>query len=372
MPKRKILLVGGGTGGHFYPLIAIAESLRTQLPDIELYYAGNEAYDQAALSSVQASFVYIPAGKQRRYRSILNFFDVFKAAFGFCVALIRLYTLYPDVVISKGGYTSVPVVLAAAFLRIPIIVHESDSKMGRANRIAFRFATHVIVAYQELADTLNDQRVQVWGIPIRKSLLTPPSTNPLESFDIDPNRPLIFVIGGSQGAERVNHLILESLDELLPTYSIIHQTGKAHYDICAQTADRLIPDPELRKHYHPLSFLTEGQMNDAYHLAQVVVSRAGSTSLYEIALHGKPSIIIPIPEDISHDQRTNAYSYARTGAATVLEEKNLTDALLRSEIDRIMQDTAIYEAMASATQTFGRTDVADNMAALAIGIAQQH
>lgn len=372
MPKRKILLVGGGTGGHFYPLIAIAESLRAQLPDIELYYAGNEMYDPGALATVQANFIYIPAGKQRRYRSFLNFFDVFKVAFGFFVALIRLYSLYPDAVVSKGGYTSVPVVLAAAFLRIPLIVHESDSKMGKANRLAFRFASHVIVAYPELAGELNDPRVQVLGIPIRRALLTPPSANALESLSIDPQRPLVFVIGGSQGADRINRLILESLEELLPAYSIVHQTGKQHYDLCVQTADNLITDPEMRKHYHPLPFLTEEQMNNAYHLSQIVVSRAGSTSLYEIALHGKPSVIIPIPEEVSHDQRTNAYSYARTGAAVVLEEENLTDALLRSEIDRIMQDTAVYEAMATATQSFGKTDAADTVAALVIGIAQEH
>lgn len=366
------MLVGGGTGGHFYPLIAIGESIRARLPEAELYYAGTEKYDETALASINARYVYIPSGKRRRYWSLLNYVDAVKVAFGFVLAVIRLYITYPDVLVSKGGYTSVPVVLAAAFLRIPIIIHESDAKMGSANVLALRFARHVIIAYEELASTLEHQSVHTLGIPIRKALLATPSPEAIESFGIDPNRPLLFVIGGSQGADRINRLILDSLDELLGTYTVIHQTGKSHIDLCTRSADTLIPDPEIRKHYRPFAFLNVEQMNNAYHLSQIVISRAGSNSIYEIALHGKPSIIIPIPEEVSHDQRTNAYAYARTGAAVVIEEKNLSDSLLRSEIDRIMQDTKVYEDMAHAAYAFGKTDVADRITALITDIAQEH
>lgn len=369
--KTRILFVGGGTGGHFYPLVSIAEVLCAQNIDVDLYYAGPERYDADALSSLGIRYVYISAGKKRRYKSFLNFLDSFKILFGTLLAIIRLYIIYPDVIMSKGSYTSVPVVLAAGFLRIPIVVHESDAVMGAANKLGKKFAEHVVVTYDELK-TIAHKSVQKLGIPTRKVLLQSPSSQAITRFNLDPQRPVIFVIGGSQGAERINELILETLDELLVDFSVIHQTGKQNFELCKATAESLFKDSALLKHYHLYPFLTGEEMNDAYHLASVVVSRAGSTSIYEIALHAKPSILIPIPEDISHDQRTNAYAYARVGGGSVMEEKNLTDGLLRAEIDRIMQDTALYERMSKAAESFARTDSAERVADLLLQIAQKH
>jgi UDP-N-acetylglucosamine--N-acetylmuramyl-(pentapeptide) pyrophosphoryl-undecaprenol N-acetylglucosamine transferase len=369
--KTRILFVGGGTGGHFYPLMSIAEALRSQNVDADLYYAGPERYDSSALESLGIRYVYISAGKKRRYASFLNFLDTFKILFGAILAIIRLYIIYPDVVMSKGSYTSVPVVLAAGFLRIPIVIHESDAVMGAANKLGEKFAEHVVVTYDELL-TLSHKSVHKLGIPTRSVLLHGPTPEAITRFNLDPNRPVIFVIGGSQGAERINELILESLDELLVDFSVIHQTGKQNYELCKATADSLFQNSELLKHYHPLPFLTGEEMNDAYHLASVVVSRAGSTSIYEIALHAKPSILIPIPEEISHDQRSNAYAYARVGGGSVMEEKNLTDGLLRAEIDRMMQDSALYERMSKAAESFAKTDSAEQVANLLIQTAKTH
>lgn len=368
----RILLVGGGTGGHFYPLISIAEALNVTEEKPTLYYAGPEQYDAKVLTEVNTEFVYIAAGKRRKYASIQNFFDTFKIAFGTFLAIIKLYIIYPDVVMSKGGYTSVPVVLAAAFLRIPIVVHESDAVIGSANKLATRFATDVIVAYDETYATFSHPRIHKFGIPIRNVLLAPPSVHAIPTLGIDPERPVILVIGGSQGAERINALILDSLDELLRDFTIIHQTGRVQHELCTLSADRLITDPVLRKRYHPLPFLQGELLNDAYHVASVVISRAGSTSIYEIALHNKPSIIIPIPEDISHDQRKNAYAYARFGAATVMEEQNLTDGLLCSEIARIMQNDEVYRQMVAGTHSFAQKDAGEKIAQLLLGIAKTH
>jgi UDP-N-acetylglucosamine--N-acetylmuramyl-(pentapeptide) pyrophosphoryl-undecaprenol N-acetylglucosamine transferase len=370
--EQRILLVGGGTGGHFYPLIAIAESLN-QLPDKpRLYYAGPDAYDAEALQEHQISFIRISAGKNRRYASLLNFFDLFKTLFGFCSALVKLYIVYPDVVVSKGGYTSVPIVLAAAFLRIPIVVHESDSVIGKANKLGMRFARSMIVSYDEAYEASKHPHTHKFGIPIRSELMQPLSPQAISNFSVDPARPLILIIGGSQGAERINTLLLDTLDELLTNFSVIHQTGKQHFEVCSLSADRLITDLEARKHYHPYAFLNGADLNDAYHLAGLVVSRSGSTSIYEIALHHKPAILIPIPEDISHDQRSNAYAYARTGAAIVMEEKNLTDGLLHSEIDRIMRSREVYTEMTTAAKQFAKNDAASRTATLIMGIAEEH
>ncbi len=368
----RILLVGGGSGGHFYPLISIAESLNTSLTHPTLYYAGPNPYDPTALNAENISYIHITAGKQRRYRSLLNIFDIVKTAWGTLGALVQLFILYPDVVMSKGGYTSVPVVLAAAFLRIPIVIHESDAVIGRANRLASRFARHIVVAYDEAAQALPNLPVQKLGIPIRSIFFQRPSQNAIAKFGIDPNRPVILVIGGSQGAEQINSLILDSLDELLVDFTIIHQTGKQHFEICKVSAENLIPDIEMRKHYHPLPFLDAHALNDAYCLSSIVISRAGSTSIYEIALHGKPSILIPIPEEVSHDQRSNAYAYARISGAVVLEEKNLSDGLLRAEIDRIMQDDATYERMSQSASQFAQKDTVQKIAELLLKTAVTH
>lgn len=370
--KTRILLVGGGTGGHFYPLISIAEALNRMPLSPKLYYAGPDAYDPEALKAQNIEFIRITAGKKRRYFSPLNFFDIFKTLFGIVAAICKLYVIYPDVVMSKGGYTSVPIVLAAFFLRIPIIVHESDAVFGKANKIGSRFARHVIVAYEEAMTGLKNKSVFNLGIPVRQELLQPPRSGAISTLGIDPERPVILVIGGSQGAERVNRLILDSLDELLGDFSVVHQTGKQNIELCTISANTLIPDPEKRKHYHPVAFLDAPTLNDAYHVANIIISRAGSNSIYEIALHNKPSILIPIPEGISHDQRTNAYAYARTGAAIVMEEKNLQDSLLRAEIDRIMQSDGVSNAMGAAAGTFGKRDAAQHISELIAKVAQEH
>ena len=255
--KIRILLVGGGTGGHFYPLISIAEALRlNNNQDISLYYAGPGKYDAEALASQDIQYVWIPSGKNRRYFSLLNLLDTFKTSLGLIIALGKLFIIYPDVVMSKGGYTSVPVVLAAAFLRIPIVIHESDSVVGRANKLAIRFARVVIVSYPETRALVEHSNVLHLGIPIRTSLLSSPSSNAIVELGVDPDRPMLLVLGGSQGAERVNELILDSLDELLTDFSIIHQTGKQNFELCKRVAENLIPDEERLKHYHPTPFLT--------------------------------------------------------------------------------------------------------------------
>ncbi|MFZ2252736.1 MAG: UDP-N-acetylglucosamine--N-acetylmuramyl-(pentapeptide) pyrophosphoryl-undecaprenol N-acetylglucosamine transferase [Minisyncoccia bacterium] len=371
--KVRILLVGGGTGGHFYPLISIAEALNVHdAQDISLYYAGPNKYDTDTLAAQNIQFVWVPSGKRRRYSSLLNFFDTFKTFGGLIVAILKLYIIYPDVVMSKGGYTSVPVVLAAAFLRIPIVIHESDSVVGKANKLAASFARAVVVSYPETKALFNHSNVLHLGIPIRTSLRAAPSQNALTELGVDPDRPVILVLGGSQGAERINELILDSLDELLGDMSIIHQTGKQNYELCKSVAENLIPDEERLKYYHPTPFLSGDMLNDAYHVASIVISRAGSNSIYEIALHHKPSILIPIPETVSHDQRTNAYTYARSGATTVMEEGNITDILLRTEIDRIMQNEDIYNAMSKAAESFAKQNAAEEIGGLLTSLAQEH
>lgn len=377
----RIVLTGSGTGGHFYPLVAIAEALIEQtreqkllLP--ELYLMGPDPYDRGALLQYGIVHAYVPAGKMRRYFSFKNFTDVAKTVCGIFVAIWKLFVIYPDAVMSKGSYTSVPVVIAAILLRIPIIVHESDARPGRANKLAARFAQTIAISYENASEDdvsyFPPLKTVRTGIPIRSRLLKPSTADPYAQLRITPQNPLILVLGGSQGAERINDLIITSLDELLPAYTILHQTGEHHAQVVTETAHALVKQKEHLDRYHARGFLDVDTLGAALRAAALVISRAGSGSIYEIAQSGKPSILIPIPEEISHDQRLNAYAYARTGAAVVMEEKNLTPHLLIAEIARIMGDQALRLRMSEAARAFAPADAAKKIASILIAIGLAH
>jgi len=372
----RVVLVGGGTGGHFYPLIAISEGLLAKGAEkrtfVELYYIGPDPYDKKSLDALGITFISCPAGKRRRYRSFRNFLDIFKTIGGLFVAFIKLLILYPDVVMSKGGYTSVPVTFAARLLRIPIVIHESDAVAGRANKLSAKAARYIAISYSEAAQFFPQEKTALTGIPIRKTLLSPAPEDAGTKLGLDTSLPTILVLGGSLGAERVNNLILESLDELLPQYNIVHQTGTTAFEPVQNAARALITDENLLSRYHPIAFMDSETFNLAYHTSSIVVSRSGSTTIFENAIHCKPSILIPIPEEISHDQRSNAYAYARTGAAVVMEESNLRDGLLVAEITRIMSDQAVYQEMSTAAQAFAPRDAAEKVADILMSIGNEH
>jgi len=367
----RIGLVGGGTGGHFYPLIAVADSLQSTPKKPELLYFGPEPYDQAALIEHEIRFEFCPAGKLRRYVSVQNFFDLFRNFFGIFIAIYKLYVWYPDVIFSKGGYTSVPILLAAKFLRIPVVIHESDAVPGRANLLVRRYARYIAISYDDAAQFFPPEKTALTGIPLRPELTTIP-TDPFATLSIPNDLPLIYITGGSLGAERINNLILQTLAELLPHYRIVHQTGTAHIDQIRLAAQSLVPDQTLLERYYLQPTLPAASVSALLAAASVVVTRAGSTTLFEIAHHQKPSIVIPIPEDVSRDQRSNAYAYARTGAASVLEEHNLTPHLLITEIHSIITDEAKTATMKAACAQFFIPDAAPKLANILISIGTEH
>lgn len=369
----KILLVGGGSGGHFYPLLAVAEAVKAKQPNAELFYIGPDPYNLDDLKTYNITYLYCPAGKVRRYFSIQNFFDIFRTVAGVFVAWYRLFVLYPDVVFSKGSFTSVPILLMARFYRIPVVIHESDSKPGRATLFAKKFARYIGIAYTEVAEYFPDQtKVARVGIPIRKSVQAR-HTDPFAELGIPRDMPLLYITGGSLGAERINALILTSLHELLPYYRIFHQTGTTHEATVIQSAQALLLDqPALLERYYVRGTVPGETVSALLAAASLVICRAGSTTLFEVAHHQKPAIVIPIPEEISHDQRTNAYNYARVTGATVIEEKNLTTHLLLAEIQSIMSDQARYAKMSVGAGVFATPNAADMIADALLAIAYEH
>lgn len=375
----KIVFTGGGTGGHFYPLIAVAEAVgeivsERHLVAPKLYYFGPDAYDEDALFRNNITYIRIDAGKLRRYFSFQNFIDIFHTIFGFFDALYELFRIYPDVIISKGGFGSVPVTLAAALIGIPVIIHESDAKPGRANLLAARFAYRIGVAFDSAAHAFPEKaqsKVALIGIPVRREVAKIEREGARQELGLDAV-PTVLILGGSSGSRRINETVLGALAELVSFANVIHQTGKNEYETVKSTASAVLAGVDHAARYHAFPFLNSESMRRAAGAADVVVSRAGASAVAELSLWQRPGILIPIPESVSHDQRTNAYAYARTGAAVVLEEENLTPHVLASEIHRIVSDKAVAAEMAAKGAAFMPGDAARIIAEEAVRIALVH
>jgi len=372
----KILLTGGGTGGHFYPLIAIAEKLievagKEKVIDLKLYYMSDTPYNKRMLFENKITFIQIPTGKMRTYFSIKNFFDIFKTATGAFFGLISMFFIYPDVVISKGGYAAFPAVFAAKLLKIPVIVHESDSFPGRLNVWASKFAQKVAVSWPEAAEHLPKDKTALTGQPIRKEILHGDINGAYDFFKLDPNVPVIFVVGGSQGAEIINNIIVDMIPELVSKYQVIHQTGSEKIEGVLSRSKLLLENNPNSKRYVPTANLNNLAIRMAAGCANLVISRAGSM-IFEIASWGIPSIIIPITNSNGNHQRKNAYNYARSGACTVIEESNLSDTLLMAEIDKILTSEQKINQMRENALAFASPLAAEKIAQSAIDIALTH
>jgi UDP-N-acetylglucosamine--N-acetylmuramyl-(pentapeptide) pyrophosphoryl-undecaprenol N-acetylglucosamine transferase len=373
----KILFTGGGTGGHFFPIIAVAEALndlvdKEHLIDVHLYYMSDHPYDRVALQKNNITFIEAMAGKQRTYASMQNFFDKFKMLFGCVVAVFKLFSLYPDVVFGKGGYASFPALFAARVLRIPVVIHESDIVPGRVNRWVGNYATKIALSYPEAAKYFaHSERIAQTGQPIRKGLFAVVTDDPTATLSLEPAVPVILVMGGSLGAERINEAVIDILPRLLEKCQVIHQTGEENLAWMKKRAEGVPPNNPLASRYHPYASIETPLLRLAAKASSLIISRAGS-AIFEIALWGKPSILIPLPIAREDHQRENAYSYARTEACTVIEEANLKPEIFYSVIESIMSNKATQERMIAATAAFVKPDAAQKIAQALLSIATKH
>lgn len=373
----KIVLTGGGTGGHFYPLMAVAEEINILIKErklvaASLFYLAPEPYNRELLFENQITFYRVPAGKLRRYFSPRNLTDGLKTAWGIVVAIWRLYVLYPDVVFSKGGYASFPIIFAARFLKIPLIIHDSDSTPGRVSRWAGKFAARIALAFPSAAETFPPERVALVGNPIRRSLLYPIKQGAYEFLALDRAVPIIYITGGSQGAEIINETVLDILPALLEHYQIIHQAGEANLEGVKKRSQVILENQPTANRYKVFANLNSTALQMTAGVAQLVVSRAGAGLIFEIAHWGIPAILVPIPEDISHDQRTNAFTYARGGGAVVIEQQNLTPSILLSEINRLMENPELRKTMGQHARAFARPESGRLIAEEILKIALSH
>lgn len=381
----KILLTGGGTGGHFYPLIAVAEEIRAiaaeeKIVTPELIFISAAPYNPGLLFEYDIKYVQINTGKIRRNFSFKNIFknftDFFKIISGMANALYTVFMIYPDVVFGKGGYSSFPALFAAVILRIPIVIHESDSKPGKVNAFIGKFASRVAISYPEAADyfrrAAKKNRIAWTGNPIRKEILARGNKEEaIQQFGLDPNVPVILIVGGSQGAQLINEAIVDALPDLVQLCQIIHQTGEFNYDAVKGRGLVALENSEYKDRFKPYPYLDEHQMQLAYSTVDLIISRAGST-IFEIAVSEKPSILIPINEKISHDQRHNAFNYARRGAAHVIEENNLAPEIIVAEVRKILGDENLKKSMSEAAKGFAKKDAARTIAQAVLDIALSH
>lgn len=378
----RIGLTGGGTGGHFYPLVAVAEEIRHKYTgeDISLFYFGESPYNEQDLKSNNIHYVKITAGKSRLYSSFQNYLDYFKILWGIIQALWKLAIIYPDVIFSKGGYVSFPVLFAARMLFIPIVIHDSDTVPGRATIYSAKFAKIVCVAWPEGGQVLEEvhgvphDKIVYTGLPIRYALnpAHPRENYAFSSFNsFDPRIPTILVVGGSQGSENINNVVIKSLPQILPNVQVIHQTGTNNFERVKKLTDELLKDLPEKKSYIPIANLNSNEMRNAYSMVALAVSRGGSSQILELQAYGIPSIVIPLPEDISRDQRQNAYASARRGASIVIEEKNLTSTILINEIRRLIVAQEALDGMRVDAKAAAKLDGAEQIADILVHYASE-
>src|SRR3989344_2876251 len=357
---KKVLFTGGGTGGHIMPIIAIARELKKLHSKHVLYYIGpKDKLTSDLLEGEGFKIQPIVCGKIRRYFSILNIVDIlFKIPFSFLQSFFLLLFIRPQLVFSKGGTGSLPVTYWARLFRKPVFIHESDVVPGLSNKITSKWAKRIFVSFEK-TEYFNKNQTTLVGNPIRKDLLKGTAKDAKNILNLNSKKPVILVLGGSQGSESINEFILLILNKLLEDYELIHVSGSKNYKKASIQSKIVIRDKEMGKYYHLYEFLNEVELKNAYVVSNIIISRAGSGSIFEIAASGKPSILIPLPGAASNHQSKNAYEYQESGATIVIEQDNLSPGFFKEEIHNILSQ---YKKMEKAALKFAKPDAAENIA----------
>ena len=338
---KRILLTGGGTAGHVTPNIALLPRLREL--GYEISYMGSyNGIEKKLIEELQIPYYGISSGKLRRYFDPKNFTDPFKVLKGYGEARRIIKQLKPDVLFSKGGFVSVPVVLAARHFHVPVILHESDLTPGLANKLCIPSAWKVCCNFPETLQYLPTDKAVLTGSPIRQELLKGDPVRALKFTGLSPDKPVILVMGGSLGAAAVNEAVRSILPQLLKDFHVIHLCGK----------DKIDPSLNGLSGYVQYEYI-KGELKDLFALSDIVVSRAGANAICELLALRKPSLLIPLPAASSRgDQILNARSFEKQGFSMVLEEEKITPDSLFDAVRSLYENRAeLSSAMAASKQT---------------------
>ncbi len=365
----RILLTGGGSGGHIIPLVAVARKIQESVDSaktmVTIQYFGNPGIYREYLLESGIGITPVAESKFRRYFDLKNFLDIFKFIFSLLQSFWKVFLYMPDVTFSKGGPGVLSVITACRFYRIPIIVHESDAVAGITNRISAKSARILEVAFPSAARVVGKKtQVNLVGLPIREDLTPDKSVEDSRKlFKFESHKPCVFFMGGSQGAEKINTFIIENLEQLLTAFNVVHQVGPKNYERYKNEftfMSEKLKEEQIKSYFFAPYFGPD--LRDAFNAAEVVVSRAGASSIFEIASLGKPAILVPLADSANDHQRQNAYEYEKAGAGTVLLEENLLPTLLITEIQSILNNPERKTKMSEAAKKFFIPNAAEKIA----------
>lgn len=338
---KRIVLTGGGTAGHVTPNIALIPTLQKEGYDIH-YIGSYDGIEKKLIEEIGIPYYGISSGKLRRYFDLKNFSDPFKVLKGYGEAKKILKKLKPDIIFSKGGFVTVPVVIAAKRLAIPAIIHESDMTPGLANKLAIPSATKICCNFPETIKYLPNGKSVLTGSPIRRELMEGSKEKARNFLGFDNSKPVIMIIGGSLGSAAINTAIRSNLDSLLKNYQIVHLCGQGKLDTSL----------EHKKGYRQFEYI-KIELADIFALSDVVISRAGANAICELLALRKPNILIPLSASASRgDQILNARSFEKQGFSVVIEEEQLTKETLSAAIKDVYENKETYvSAMKKSSQT---------------------
>lgn len=377
MNEFRVVLTGGPTGGHLFPLIAVLEEVKAIAGGLKIplqgHFIGNASDFAEELRRAGILLHKMVAPKVRRYLSLRNLIEPWLAPLAILQAFWHLWLIMPDVVFSKGGGPTLFVVFIAWLYRIPILIHESDSVPGAANRRAARFAKYIAVSFPRSIDSFPKGKTFLIGHPIRRALLSGRRGEGLRITGFRQELSFLFVWAGSQGAEVINDAMLNILPQLLPRVQVLHQCGKRNFARIEKESAFMLKAlaEDVRSNYRLEAFMDIDRLLNILAACDLVVARAGAGTIFELAASGKPTILIPLPHAAGDHQRLNAYDYAEQGGGEVMEQQNLTPHLLAERILMLLGDAERRAQMSAAARKFSRPDAARIIAEELLRLAER-
>ncbi len=371
----RLAVAGGGTGGHVLPALAVIDELRQRscLSDT-LWIGSSDGVERDAAHDAGIRFVAIPTGKLRRYLSTRNLTDAARVPLGVAAARRTLRSYRPHVVLSTGGFVSVPTVIAARGIA-PVLTHEQTAILGLATRINARFADVLAISHARTEDIARrlHRNVTVTGNPVRRELAGGNRERGLALLGFDSTLPVVYVTGGAKGASPINHRLSAMLPGLLDFVQVVHQTGSAAANDDARELSQLresLPTA-LRQRYRIFEFIGD-DLADVYAAADLVIGRAGAGTVAELALVGKPSLLVPLPGTGGDEQVFNARELSDLGAAVVIAQHDATPERLRGELSSLLRDSVRLNQMADAAKSAARPDAAARLADALMALAAKN
>ena len=358
----KAIMVGGGTGGHVYPAIAIAEAIQDKILDSQILFVGSEGgIEEKLVPEARFSLVTIKARGMLRKLSYKAITAPFFAIVGFFDSLKILKTFNPDIIVATGGFVSLPVVLAAFFLHVPVILHEGNAIPGLSTRICKWFASCITIAFESQRKHFKWRKVYCIGGPVRREIIKTIKGIAIQNIGLRQDQKIILVLGGSQGARSINKALIDALADLSNlNVQIIHVSGERDH---VWVRDLVKENPHF---YHLIPYMYN--IWDGLAAADLVVTRAGATAISEIIARGLPSILIPFPYSAEGHQDLNARILSDAGAGVIIKDKDLNKETLVSEINRIMKDKETHSKMSKASSSLGRPNAAADFVNIIINL----